>query len=126
MEPYLEHVKNIKHRSALSRFRLSSHCLQIEKGRHERPRVDIADRLCHKCNTLEDEYHFLVHCQVNMPERQVFFSHINAKDNYFNSLTDYDIFIYLMKNDNPQVLTWLGKFLHESFLKRESMLSITA
>ena len=35
IEPYLIHVKNDKHRKALSKFRCSSHFLEIERARHK-------------------------------------------------------------------------------------------
>ena len=44
----------------ITRFRLGSHRLPIETGRWSRtPRLD---RLCHICNVLGDEYHFLFDC----------------------------------------------------------------
>ena len=37
LENYLFKIKNIKHRKALTRLRLSCHPLMIEKGRHRKP-----------------------------------------------------------------------------------------
>ena len=61
-EKYLDVIKNRKMQRTLSRFRMSSHDLTIEIGRHigsERH-----ERLCKKCNMnlIEDEYHFLLVC----------------------------------------------------------------
>ena len=54
-----------KFRIALSRLRTSSHRLEIETGRWSRPvRKSIAERLCFLCNTLEDEFHFILECLV--------------------------------------------------------------
>ena len=50
-------------RKAMSRFRLSSHCLEIEVGRYP-PRVPPHRRYCKQCNKaeIEDEYNFLLEC----------------------------------------------------------------
>ena len=46
-------------RIALSRLRMSSHCLAIESGPTRTP---LEERLCDLCNTLEDECHFVLEC----------------------------------------------------------------
>ena len=46
LEPYLYLVKNPKYRIAISRFRASSHMLEIERGRHTRPITPLDGRLC--------------------------------------------------------------------------------
>ena len=53
-----------KYRIALSRFRLSSHRLAIETGRHARPIVPAHQRFCTSCNlnVVGDEIHFLLQC----------------------------------------------------------------
>ena len=43
LEPYLIHVKNDKHRIALSKFRCSSHMLEIERGRYTNPITPIVN-----------------------------------------------------------------------------------
>ena len=35
-EPYIHHISDRKIQKSLSQFRLSSHCLRINKGRHEK------------------------------------------------------------------------------------------
>ena len=51
-----------KHRIALTRLIVSSHCLRVETGSWERPLVQYESRLCHVCHKLDDEYHFLLEC----------------------------------------------------------------
>jgi hypothetical protein len=46
----------------LTKLRLSSHSLLIEKGRYFRPKIKRENRLCSQCNQIEDEQHFLIHC----------------------------------------------------------------
>jgi len=64
MESYTNKVSNKNYRQALTRLRTSSHALRIETGRHESEATSIDSRLCHNCNVLEDELHFLVMCQL--------------------------------------------------------------
>ena len=66
-EPYLNLIKNTKNRIMLSKFRLSSHDLEIERGRYGNKSVRTEERYCKFCksyNTLmvEDEFHFITRC----------------------------------------------------------------
>ena len=49
-------------RTTITRWRLSSHKLRIETGRHSRPFVEREDRLCQFCNVVEDEVHAIYDC----------------------------------------------------------------
>jgi hypothetical protein len=54
-------------RLTLTRFRLSSHNLAIEKGRWTRkPREE---RLCPTCNVVQDELHAVRECRINANAR---------------------------------------------------------
>ena len=44
METYLYHVKKSKYRITNAKFRLSSHTLKIERGRHTKPKTPDADQ----------------------------------------------------------------------------------
>ena len=46
IEPYLKLVTVTNHRRAISQLRVSSHRLAIETGRHSKPPVPAADRIC--------------------------------------------------------------------------------
>ena len=61
-EQYLNFQLDNKFKYSLTRFRTSSHDLEIEKGRYNRIRRE--DRLCKLCNLnqIETEYHFLLIC----------------------------------------------------------------
>ena len=39
LESYLVNIKDYNLRKCLSKFRMSSHCLEIEKGRHVKPKI---------------------------------------------------------------------------------------
>ena len=51
LEPYLsQSLLNQKHKTAISRFRLSNHSLMIEKGRHAKPKkIERNERFCQFC-----------------------------------------------------------------------------
>ena len=59
-ENYLDFIANKKYKVALTRFRLSSHDLRIERGRYEN--IARAERICKCCNMsmIENEYHFFM------------------------------------------------------------------
>ena len=62
---YLDTVKVTKFRIALSKLKMSSHRLEIEVGRWARPyRTPLDQQKCHACNTLGDEFHFLLECRL--------------------------------------------------------------
>ena len=62
-EPYLKQISNTRYRNALTKLRVSSHSLAIERGRHWG--TAIQERLCTVCNVIEDEKHFLFECCIN-------------------------------------------------------------
>ncbi len=61
MEKYLS-LPNKNQRASISRFRMSSHPLAIEIGRHSRPKVPEDKRLCTKCWVVQNEMHHLLIC----------------------------------------------------------------
>ena len=64
-QTYLDHLKVNKFRVALSKFRVSSHRLEIEVGRWTKPnKTPIENRKCRICGTVEDEFHFLFECPL--------------------------------------------------------------
>ena len=52
-------------RMIITRWRLSSHHLYIETGRHKRPKIERNERKCIICNTLEDENHAIFECSAH-------------------------------------------------------------
>ena len=62
LEKYLL-ILNEDERRVLTKFRVSAHNLEIEKGRYIGVKTE--DRICKLCNTgVEDETHFLLQCLV--------------------------------------------------------------
>ena len=70
IEPYLLCVTNRGKRQSMSKLRRNNHSLVIETGRHKKLEVD--NRLCLKCNVIEDEIHFFTKCRVFDTTRQRF------------------------------------------------------
>ena len=117
-EPYLKLVKEQKYRVAIARLRSSSHTLAIERRRYERPKPPVEKRLCNLCNMVENEIHFVTQCAINQAERSVLESNVSKLYPSFPLIDDYQKFLFLMKNNDAKILTWFGKFLHNSFKTR--------
>ena len=62
MEPYLLCVTKREKQQCMSKLRCSNHSLAIEVGRHKK--LQINERLCPKCNEIEDEIHFISSCAL--------------------------------------------------------------
>lgn len=120
-EPYLSIVKNCKFRNAISQIRSSSHNLEIERGRHCKPIRPIEDRICNKCEIVEDEDHFLLACLNNVNERNALFEKISSVDPEFIHMSRKGKFIYMMTNGNRQIMTWVGKYIFNSFKLRNKL-----
>ena len=56
----------VNKRKNFTKLRISSHPLEIEKGRYSRPKVPAENRLCKFCNSsiVETEKHFLLECTL--------------------------------------------------------------
>ena len=62
---YLDMITVKKFRLVLAKLRTSSHRLEIEMGRWARPeRTALENRKFKHCQTLEDEYHFILICPL--------------------------------------------------------------
>ena len=125
IEKYLHQVNNKKNKKALSRFRLSNHSLMIEKGRHQRPRIERNERKCFICkDKVEDEIHFVINCPLYTDERDILFQVCRQNCIHFDALTtDAQKFIFIMTNENPGVTRSLAKFIYNSFKIREEVIS---
>ena len=84
IENYLVYIRDFTLRAALSRLRMSSHNLMIEKGRHLGLRKE--DRVCDFCQVLEDENHFIFHCKKFTKQRDCIhnFQKLSKLDDIFN------------------------------------------
>ena len=106
LENYLSLKLDKKYKIALSRFRTSSHDLNIEIGRYDNmPRHQ---RICRNCsmNKIESEFHFLLVCPKYRELRQKYFKQ------YYCSWPSLHKFESLMSSTSNKVLCNLGKFIY--------------
>jgi exonuclease III len=80
-ESYLDLAQKFPHRYSTTKLRISSHDLEIEKGRYQNVSRD--QRICSWCNTcsgqqiMEDEKHLLFHCDLYAKLRSSVINSIN-------------------------------------------------
>ena len=106
---YLFSLPNDYIRIALTKLRLSSHHLMIEKGRWNG--INYVERKCILCDDLEDEYHFIMCCVKYYDLRKKYL----PKDVYNNP--SMFKFIKLLNSENLNVLKKLGLFIHFALKK---------
>ena len=63
-EDYLQ-LEDFPKRKIIAKLRCSNHSLEIEKGRHHRPKIERSERICKQCKegAIETEEHFLLECR---------------------------------------------------------------
>ena len=122
MEGYLLLLPNLKHMSTIARFRMSSHTLGIETGRHAKPKIAKEERKCRYCNLddVEDEKHFLLKCPLYSEERLSLFKSVVLN---VSAMSQGDVFMYLLSSKEPTTVKALGIFLHNAFMKREKVMN---
>ena len=116
---YLDSVKVLKFRTALARLRVSSHRLEIEAGRWARPYKPVSDRICDICNCLEDEYHFVLECQLYDSLRRKYIDQF-----YWNRPCMYK-FVELINSSNFEILSNLDIYIYKAFKVRDGELAST-
>ena len=120
MESYLCNIRAVALRRILTKFRVSDHTLEIERGRREN--VLMEDRLCTLCKrnnklVLEDEYHFMIHCPVYEELRSKYLPSIVNNEN-----RDFELFINTMKTNDTEEQIRIAIYLWKSFKKREILI----
>ena len=121
-EKYLSVVKNHKHRIALSRLRLTSHQLMIEKGRHQKPALPRTERKCPFCkNCIENECHFITTCPLyNLARINLLKSAQKNSSSFKDIPTDDQKFIFMLSNEDPVFLNELALFTYNAFKSRSN------
>ena len=120
-EHHLESITDFRYRTEFTKLRCCSHALEIERRRYQNPKVPKDLRLCLECQVVENEEHFVTNCSINEAERRLLYSKISCKVARFYTLSDFDKFLDLLTNNDPQILTWFGKFVHQSFIARNNI-----
>ena len=118
-EDYLKSVENIMDRTAITKIRLSNHDLMIEKGRHQGLVLD--ERLCPFCkNTIENEQHFLINCEIFNLHRTTFFTELIEMNQDFINLDEAAKFHFTMTNLEALKIT--GAYLNRTLQIRKFLL----
>ena len=117
-EKYLSSVHIFKFRTALSRFRCSSHILEIEKGRHDN--ISANQRFCKFCMKnnnycIEDEFHFLSICPIYTDLRK------EMLPNWFCVNPSFDKFTSLLSTSNVTYLNNLASFIYFAMKKKSGI-----
>lgn len=114
-EIYLHVIKNRDMRKSLTRFRVSAHDLEIEKGRYKKLKAE--NRVCKNCQTLEkeDEFHFLITCPKYLAEREILFSYTTKYCSNFEKLSDHNKFLWLMTTEDINIIKKLANYVHSCF-----------
>ena len=122
-EKYLS-IKEFKLRKAMCRYRISAHDLRIESGRYSKTYINRTDRICTRCDLqeVEDEFHFLLKCSLYNDERKNLFNRINWLNNNFKLLSLTDRGLWLLTQEDLNILEHLASFLENCFSKRRNAL----
>ena len=113
LENYLDFIKDKRFRFALTKFRLASHDLAIERGRYEN--IGRNERICRYCNGnfVENEYHFLLVCPFYRELRQRYMKPYYCHWPTLNKFED------LMCKRNKNTVLNLSKFIYFAFKSRQ-------
>ena len=105
LQYYLSKAISEIYRKSITRFRLSSHNLNIESGRYKNELR--SKRICTLCNLrdVEDEFHFILKCPKYQEIRNLY-----IKKYYFRRPSAFKL-IQLLSVQNLKELRNLGKFL---------------
>lgn len=120
MEPNLGAGLPKKYQRWFARLRLSSHQLEIELGRYNKPTpVPATERVCRQCASgcVKDEIHFMLHCEEFSKHRKILKTEIMGLGLSFSGeghkgLND------LLSSDHPAALFAVGKFIDVAMKQR--------
>ena len=117
-EKHLSVVHNRNYRRALSQFRMSTHNLQIEKGRYLG--LPQAERLCKLCNMndIENEYHFLLACPTCRNLRKLYLP------KFYWSFANVFKFKSLMPSSSLKTINSIAKYVYYSTKLRNHLLEL--
>ena len=102
----------------MTKFRISDHKLNIEKGRHKAMRRE--ERHCQTCKTIavESEEHLLLECNSYSNYRNKLFNMINKCDLKFRFFSDREKIRYLCASNENTIIIALPQFLQGALLER--------
>ena len=126
-ESYLDLIKNVKTRVAVTKMRISCHLLPIESGRYKKiPRVE---RLCPLCNSSQigDAFHYLLKCIHSSLShiRGIFLKSLCLINSNFTNMSCKALFLYIMSMCDENIIN-LSAYYIENILncyKSENILN---
>ena len=109
-------------------WRLSSHNLHIETGRYSNKPTPKDGRICRYCDSistyaLEDEFHFVMVCLLYSGERNKLLIKIKERYPYIKNLSLENKFIWLMSQEDTNLIQILATTVRPAFQKREIYLT---
>ena len=118
-EKYLLEIRNKKLRRSLASFRMSSHMLAIETGRHRK--VAEQERICLVCQKkglsfVENEFHFLLICQGYTKLRE------KLIPDTFSMYPSYEKMISLLQSESLSVIKNVALYIQQAFLYRDKLI----
>jgi hypothetical protein len=118
VEPYLMINLPKKSYCNIARFRVSSHNLRIETGRHENPKIPVEERICNKCpsNEIEDEMHCLLNCSSHLTHRTKLIAKVCEVVPNFLHLNKLEQFKILLSSKETEVVHGLAEYLNSVFV----------
>ena len=120
MEKYLNSIKNITERTAITKIRLSNHDLMIETGRYKE--IPVQERLCPFCdNNVETEQHFLLVCKTYQTHREQLFNELRMINQNLEILNEEEQFVSLL--NEPNTIKLVGNFLSKMLTLRRFLLN---
>ena len=114
VEPYILHTRGNHLITSMVRYRMSSHDLNIERGRYNNPITPINQRICTRCesNEIDDEIHLLLHCNAMINERKILFNSVTAT---INIQPTNKMFLQIMTSRDITVVKSLAQFIYGCF-----------
>ena len=120
-ELYLDTIRDRNKCIILTNFRVSSHTLHIETGRHTKPHpTPESERKCTQCrlDEIENECHFLIRCSHYEESRNEMFQTAEKYCSSFPHMNSDEKFHFIMENTERPVIFSLANFLYTSFKRR--------
>ena len=116
LQSYLQKPIEYFYIKQITRMRLCSHNLNIERGRYSN--IERHNRICTFCNLneIEDEYHFILKCPLYNDIRSKY-----IKQYYFKKACVFKL-VQLFSTDNVKDLRNLGKYILFSHKRRAELL----
>ena len=99
--------------------------MEIEKGRYKN--LPVNQRLCGLCDggAVVNEIHFSLQCPSLGPQRSLFLEKINIKFKNFSKLDNISKFIWLMSNEDSEVMKEIKQLLSLLFETRCNKLQLS-